>query len=224
MWILMSGLGYCIPREINRKKFPFIPIFAPKTPQNRSVVSMLLVCLHGNNCITRSDGGRIMCFMPSHFFSYVCVLPPLLLLTCTWKCHWMYIVICEFWHKFMIWWLPSVLWRCWLGGRKGIRPVKTEWRGTSVVICLDRGANDLHIVQLMLLPPHHRLIQIGLPFWCWLTQVVLERRLLNGCSSISSSWRYDTRIHWQCCVTICIIVRFALCGHCKSLLQVNRWD
>ena len=22
---------------------------------------------------------------------------------------------------------PSVLWRCWLGGRKGIRPVKTEW-------------------------------------------------------------------------------------------------
>ena len=23
--------------------------------------------------------------------------------------------------------LPSVLWRCWLGVRKGIRPVKTEW-------------------------------------------------------------------------------------------------
>ena len=22
---------------------------------------------------------------------------------------------------------PSVLWCCWLGGRKGIRPVKTEW-------------------------------------------------------------------------------------------------
>jgi len=30
--------------------------------------------------------------------------------------------------------LPSVLWRCWLGGRKGIRPVKTEWWDAGVVI------------------------------------------------------------------------------------------
>jgi len=28
-----------------------------------------------------------------------------------------------------------------------------------VVICLERGANDLRIVQLMPLPPHHLLIQ-----------------------------------------------------------------
>jgi len=47
--------------------------------------------------------------------------------------------------------LPSVLWRCWLGGRKGIRPVKTEWWGTGVVIFLERGA-DLHMAQLMPLP------------------------------------------------------------------------
>ena len=26
-------------------------------------------------------------------------------------------------------------------------------------------------------------IQNGLPFWCWLTQVVLEKRPLNGCNS-----------------------------------------
>ena len=46
---------------------------------------------------------------------------------------------------------PSVLWRCWLGGRKGIRPVKNlEWWGTGVVICLERRA-DLHMAQLM--PP-----------------------------------------------------------------------
>jgi len=31
-----------------------------------------------------------------------------------------------------------------LGGRKGIWPVKTEWWGAGVVICLERGA-DLHI-------------------------------------------------------------------------------
>ena len=55
-------------------------------------------------------------------------------------------------------WLPSVLWRCWVAGRKGIRPLKTEWWGTGVVICLERGTNDLHMVQLMPLPPHHLLL------------------------------------------------------------------
>ena len=30
--------------------------------------------------------------------------------------------------------LPSVHWRCWLGGRKGIRPVKTEWWDVGVVV------------------------------------------------------------------------------------------
>ena len=44
--------------------------------------------------------------------------------------------------------LPSVLWRCWLGGRKGIWPVKTEWWGAGMVVCLERGA-DLHTAQLM---------------------------------------------------------------------------
>ena len=47
--------------------------------------------------------------------------------------------------------MPSVLWRCWLGGRKGIRPVKTEWWGVGVVISLEQGA-DLHMAQLMPLP------------------------------------------------------------------------
>ena len=42
----------------------------------------------------------------------------------------------------------TVLWRCWLGGKKGVRPVKTEWWGAGVVICLERGA-DLHMAQLV---------------------------------------------------------------------------
>jgi len=42
-------------------------------------------------------------------------------------------------------------WRCLLGDRKGIRPVKTEWWGAGVVICLELGA-VLHIAQLMPLP------------------------------------------------------------------------
>ena len=62
--------------------------------------------------------------------------------------------------------VPSVLWRCWLGSRKGIRPVKTEWWGAGIVICLERGA-DLHIAQLMPLPltvSCFRKIQIGFIF------------------------------------------------------------
>jgi len=34
---------------------------------------------------------------------------------------------------------------------KGIRPVKTEWWGAGVVVCLEQGA-DLHMAQLMPLP------------------------------------------------------------------------
>ena len=60
-----------------------------------------------------------------------------------------------------------------------------------MLICLERGADCLHIVQLMPLHPKtpsslaslkSRLI---LPFWYWLTQVVLEKRPLNGCSRSS---------------------------------------
>ena len=62
--------------------------------------------------------------------------------------------------------LPSVLRRCWLSGRKGIRPVKTEWWGAGVVICLERGA-DMHMAQLMSLPltvSCFSKIQIGFTF------------------------------------------------------------
>ena len=79
--------------------------------------------------------------------------------------------------------LLSVLWHCWLGGRKGIRPVKKEWFGAGVVICLERGA-DLHMAQLMPLPltvSCFSKIQIGLPFWYQLTQVVLDKGPLNVC-------------------------------------------
>ena len=61
-----------------------------------------------------------------------------------------------------------------------------------MVICLEQGADCLHIVQLMSLLSKtlsylasfkSRLV---LPFWYLLTQVVLEQRPLNGCSSSSS--------------------------------------
>ena len=82
-----------------------------------------------------------------------------------------------------------MLWRCWLG----IRSVKTEWWGVGVVICLEQGADCLHMVQLMPLHPKTPSslawfkCRMDLLFWYRLTQVVLEKRPLNGCSSSSNS-------------------------------------
>jgi len=65
------------------------------------------------------------------------------------------------------------------------------WWGVGMFICLERGADCLHMVQLMPLHPQtpsslasfkSRLI---LPFWYQLTQVVLEKRPLNGYSNSS---------------------------------------
>ena len=59
-----------------------------------------------------------------------------------------------------------MLCRCWLGGRKGIQPVKNKWWGAGVVVCLEQGA-DLHIAQLMPLPltvSCFSKIQIGFTF------------------------------------------------------------
>jgi len=55
-----------------------------------------------------------------------------------------------------------------------------------MAICLEQSASDLHIVQLMPLPPFFIKIQIGLTFLVPAYPVVLEKRPLNGCvSSVS---------------------------------------
>jgi len=67
---------------------------------------------------------------------------------------------------FILVYFISVFWRCWSDGRKGIRPVKTEWWGAGVVICLEWGAY-LHVAQLMPLPltvSCFSKIQIGFTF------------------------------------------------------------
>jgi len=70
-----------------------------------------------------------------------------------------------------------------LVGRQEEHPACKEWWSVGMVFCLERGANSLHMVQLMpssLASFESRLV---LSFWYWLTQVVLEKRPLNGCSS-----------------------------------------
>ena len=53
-----------------------------------------------------------------------------------------------------------------------------------MVICLEQSANDLRMVRLLPLSPHHLCfskIQNGLSFWYRPTQVLLEKRPLNNC-------------------------------------------
>ena len=79
--------------------------------------------------------------------------------------------------------VPSVLWRCWLGGRKGIRPVKNRvvgcWRGY-----LSGARCRLAYAQLIPLPltvSCFSKVRLVLPFLYRLTRVVLDKRSLNGC-------------------------------------------
>ena len=84
--------------------------------------------------------------------------------------------------------LPSVLWRCWLGGRKGIRPVK-NWSGgvlawssvwSEVQTCI--WPNRCHCHSLSLASVKSRLV---LPFCYQLTRVVPEKGPLNGCVCVT---------------------------------------
>jgi len=62
--------------------------------------------------------------------------------------------------------------------------------GDGVVFCLEQGADCLHMVQLMPLPSQNPSplasykSRLFIPSWYWLTQIFLEKRLLNGCSSV----------------------------------------
>ena len=88
-------------------------------------------------------------------------------------------------------WVPLVLWRCWLGGRKGIRPVKNWvvgcWR---VVIWLERGA-DLHMAQLMTMPltvSCFSKIQIGFTFLVLAHPGSPGQRAIKRVSLSSAMW------------------------------------
>ena len=97
--------------------------------------------------------------------------------------------------------MPSVLWRCWLGGRKGIRPVKTEWWGAGMVICLERGA-DLHMAQLMPLP---------LTVSCF-SKIQIGFTLLVPAHRGSPGQRAVKRV----CVCVCVCVCVSLSHRCSQ--------
>ena len=103
--------------------------------------------------------------------------------------------------------VPSVFRRCWLGSRKGIRPVKTERWGAGMVICLERDA-DLHMAQLMPLPltvSCFSKIQIGFTF------LVPAHLGSPGKRAVKSV-----------CVCVCVCVCLCLCVPSTVLVQ-NCW-
>ena len=80
--------------------------------------------------------------------------------------------------------LPSVLWRCWLGDRKSIRPVKKLSGGvlarlsvwSEVQTCIWPSWCHSHLLSLASV--NSRLV---LSFWYRLTWVVPDKGPLNGC-------------------------------------------
>ena len=60
-----------------------------------------------------------------------------------------------------------------------------------MVICLERRANDLHMVQLMPLPLHHLCFskfQNGLSFLYWPAQVVIEKAIKRMLLFLAFEW------------------------------------
>jgi len=95
--------------------------------------------------------------------------------------------------------VPSLLWCCWLGGRKGIRSVKNwvvgRWRGyLSGARCrLVYGPADATSTHCLLLQKKTRLV---LPFWYWLTRVVSDKEPLNRCVGLCAC----------ACARVCVCV------------------
>ena len=77
-----------------------------------------------------------------------------------------------------------MLWHCWLGGRKGIRPVKKlssevlAWLSVWSKMQTCTWPSWCHCHSLSLASVKSRLV---LPFWYWLTWVVPDIGPLNGC-------------------------------------------
>jgi len=151
----------------------------------------------------------VCCVFYLQFFNYV--------LSC------MCCVRLSYWIKitYLLTYDTSVPWRCWLGGRKGIRPVKTEWWDAGVVICLERGA-DLHMTQLMTMPltvSCFSKIQIGFTFLVPAHPGSPGQKAIKRVSYLCSSSGYDCdatpSTSWRPCNVLCLRM------WCKTTVTVS---
>ena len=104
--------------------------------------------------------------------------------------------------------VPSVLWRCWLGGRKGIRPVKKlsgrvlAWLSVCSEVHTCMWPSGFHCHSLSLASLKSRLV---LPFWYRLIRVVLDKGPLNGCVCVRAV------LDW---LLFSEVIVFSACGVC----------
>ena len=125
----------------------------------------------------------------------------------------------------------------YLGVRKSIRPVKIEWWGAGVVICLERGVDCFHMVQLMPLPsqkciifhlnPDILLSGTGLPRWSWKghhTDVWLSYRQLSELLARLDDWRYgDVELRLSLACVSCALAGCCrlYCTACRRLFAIS---
>jgi len=89
----------------------------------------------------------------------------------------------NFWPRYLAW-VPSVLWRCWLGGRKGIRPVKKYggwWRWALVSPDGVAPSRMIGVSASVNLPLHHKVQKFSSgtdsPGWS-------RKKAVNGCGVV----------------------------------------
>ena len=154
--------------------------------RRRNEKTRLLVCNLHKSLKTAMKIQKLETVLEVHWWKWIALKQPVvlsmfwyvaLLRYVCWLQHCRY-----YFSLYFIYYEPSVCWHCWLGGRKGIRPVK-NWASAGVVVCLERGA-DLHVPSWChchspsLASVKSRLV---LPFWYRLTRVVRDKGPLNGC-------------------------------------------
>ena len=132
----------------------------------------------------------------------------------------------EKWWKLWSMILPLVLWRCWLGGRKGIRPVKTKQWGTGVVICLEWCA-DLHMAQLIpltLTVSCFSKIQIGFTFLVPAHSGSPGKRPLNGgvCALVYDCLVREKLIIYSHHTTVCVSTSPSCRAWFPNTQRINR--
>ena len=131
--------------------------------------NLISLIMHFSSC-------NSICFRFSNFLSCIVtyLVWQIIITSCIFSFFPIFSVVCT---------LPSVLWHCWLGGRKGIRPVKNlnsevlAWLSVCSEVQTCIWPSWYHCRSLSLAPVKSRLV---LPFWYRLTRVVPDKGPLNG--------------------------------------------
>ena len=123
-------------------------------------------------------------------------------------------------HQAFLQFCISVLWRCWLGDRKGIRPVKNfsggmlEWLSvwSEVQTCIWPSWCHCHSLSLALVKS-----RLVLPFLYWLTPCSPGQRAVKRvCVCVCVLIRLAHEIWW--CMFVCVH-QLLVCSTWPSLLR-----